>query len=117
MFRAFAVIGEETGGSICRRRQGWKHGSRTEIGGIYFERVMVMTRTTEERLLTAAAVADMLDLSKRQIFRLNSSGKIPGPVRIGGSVRWRQSEIEAWLAADAPDRETWNSMKGKNNDG
>ena len=65
-----------------------------------------------EKLLTAAAVGEMLSLSKRQIFRLNSSGKIPAPVRIGGSVRFIESEISAWLQAGAPDRRTWNFMRG-----
>lgn len=65
-----------------------------------------------EKLLTAKAVGEMLSLSKRQIFRLNSCGKIPGPIRIGGSVRWLASEIEAWLEAGAPDRRTWGTIKG-----
>ena len=57
-----------------------------------------MTKTqTTEKLLTARAVGEMLSLSKRQIFRLNSCGKIPAPIRIGGSVRWRRSDIEQWL--------------------
>ncbi len=68
------------------------------------------TQTTE-KLLTAKAVGEMLSLSKRQIFRLNSSGKIPAPVRIGGAVRWSTEEISAWLAAGAPDRKTFEAMK------
>ena len=53
--------------------------------------------TISEKALTAQAVGEMLSLSKRQIFRLNSCGKIPAPVRIGGSVRWRESDIEKWI--------------------
>lgn len=64
-----------------------------------------------EKLLTAKAVGEMLSLSKRQIFRLNSSGKIPAPIRIGGAVRWSAEEISAWLAASAPDRRTWEEMR------
>ena len=70
---------------------------------------------TRETLLTAAAVGEMLSLSKRQIFRLNSSGKIPAPVRIGGSVRWRQSDIERWVGLECPDRKTFEIMKGGQN--
>jgi len=66
---------------------------------------------TTEKLLTAKAVGEMLSLSKRQIFRLNSSGKIPAPVRIGGSVRWVESEISAWIQAETPDRERWQIIK------
>ena len=70
---------------------------------------MLQTRT--EKLLTAKAVGEMLSLSKRQIFRLNSSGKIPAPIRIGGSVRWAESTISKWLAAGAPDRGTFEAMQ------
>lgn len=76
---------------------------------------MNSTQTTD-KLLTAQAVGEMLSLSKRQIFRLNSSGKIPAPIRIGGAVRWSAQEISAWLAACAPDRRTWEAMKSTGRD-
>ncbi len=64
------------------------------------------------QLLTAKALGQLLSLSKRQIFRLNSCGKIPAPIRIGGSVRWDlERDIKPWLAAGAPDRKTWEAMK------
>jgi len=63
-------------------------------------------------LLSAADCARMCHISKRQWFRLNSSGKIPAPVRIGGSVRWRQSDIEHWLDLCCPDRQTFETVKG-----
>lgn len=68
------------------------------------------TTTTTEKLLTAQAVGEILSLSKRQIFRLNSCGKIPAPIRIGGAVRWSEQEISNWLAASAPDRKTWQAL-------
>ena len=64
-----------------------------------------------EKLLRAVDVGRMLNLSKRQIFRLNSSGKIPAPIRIGGAVRWAESTIAKWLAAGAPDRKTFEAMQ------
>lgn len=66
---------------------------------------------TRDKLLSAEAVGKMLSLSRRQIFRLNSCGKIPAPIKIGGAVRWSAEEISAWLAASAPDRQTWEAMK------
>jgi len=63
------------------------------------------------QLLSAKTLGEMLSLSKRQIFRLNSCGKIPAPIRIGGAVRWSAEEISAWLAASAPDRQAWEVMK------
>ena len=71
----------------------------------------VQKNQTKEKLLTAKAVGGMLSLSKRQIFRLNSSGKIPAPIRIGGAVRWSETTITEWLAAGAPDRKTYEAMQ------
>lgn len=72
---------------------------------------MMDTITTTEKLLTAKAVGEMLSLSKRQIFRLNSSGRIPAPIRIGGAVRWSENTIVEWLASGAPDRKTFEAMQ------
>jgi len=66
---------------------------------------------TTEKLLTAKAVGEMLSLSKRQIFRLNSCGKIPKPIRICGSVRWAESTIAQWLKAGAPDRKSFEALQ------
>lgn len=68
------------------------------------------------QLLTAKALGQLLSLSKRQIFRLNSCGKLPAPIRIGGSIRWAESTIAEWLDAGAPDRKTFEAMKGVQND-
>ncbi|MCE5341289.1 MAG: AlpA family phage regulatory protein [Planctomycetaceae bacterium] len=65
-----------------------------------------------ENLLTAKTVGERLSLSKRQIFRLNSSGKIPAPIRIGGSVRWRQSDIKRWVDLNCPERKFFELKKG-----
>ena len=69
------------------------------------------TKTNQTQLLNAKIFGQRLSLSKRQIFRLNACGKIPAPVRIGGAVRWIESEISAWITAGAPDRKTWEALK------
>ena len=66
---------------------------------------------TQERLLSAEAVGRMLSLSRRQIFRLNSCGKIPAPLRIGGSVRWAERTILRWLGMGAPDRHEFEARQ------
>ncbi len=63
------------------------------------------------QLLNAKSLGQLLALSKRQVFRLSSCGKIPKPLKIGGSVRWSAEEISKWLAAGAPDRKTWEIVK------
>mgnify|MGYP000563043886 CR=1 FL=1 len=72
------------------------------------------TQTNQNmQLLSAKQLAKILSLSKRQVFRLNSCGKIPAPLRIGGSVRWVEAEIYAWINSNpsCPDRQTWEAMK------
>jgi len=62
------------------------------------------------QLWDAKTVGQRLSLSKRQIFRLNSCGKLPAPVRIGGSVRWEQSTIERWIGMGAPSRKDFEAL-------
>jgi len=64
-------------------------------------------------LLTAKAVAQLLSLSKRTVHRLNSSGKIPAPVRINASVRWKESDVRQWIAWDCPNRSTFETRMGR----
>jgi len=64
-----------------------------------------------DRLLTAKMLGERLSLSKRQVHRLNACGKLPEPLRIGGSVRWAESTIAKWLAVGAPDRRTFEAMQ------
>lgn len=63
-------------------------------------------------LVSAETLGAMLSLSKRTIHRLNSSARIPSPVRISGSVRWRlEQDIKPWIAMGCPDRKTFEAMK------
>jgi prophage regulatory protein len=71
-----------------------------------------MVTELNEQLLTAKDVAKRLSLSKRQIFRLNSSRKLPAPIRIGGAVRWRESDIEQFIECDG-NMDKFNAMKAK----
>lgn len=64
----------------------------------------------QDLALSAAELARRLGVSLRHIRRLDSAGKLPTPIRLGRSVRWPVVEIEAWLAAGAPDRVTWSAM-------
>jgi len=54
------------------------------------------------RLLTVEAVALMLDVSKRTVYRLSDAGRMPRPVKLGGAVRWDRTAISSWIAAGCP---------------
>jgi predicted DNA-binding transcriptional regulator AlpA len=53
-------------------------------------------------LLTAAESAEMAGVAKRSWWRYVSSGRAPAPVRIGGAVRWRRSELAEWIQSGCP---------------
>lgn len=65
----------------------------------------------ENQLVTASELGLLLALSKRQIFRLNSSGKLPRPVRIGGAVRWKVSDISRWQELNCPSRSEFEARQ------
>jgi predicted DNA-binding transcriptional regulator AlpA len=68
-------------------------------------------RTQKPLAIPAKEVARLLGVSVRQVWRLNSMGKLPKPLRLNGSVRWSLKEVEAFVKAGAPDRQTWEALK------
>ena len=53
-------------------------------------------------LLDVRQLAELLQLSKRTLYRLADCGAMPRGLRLGGSRRWRRSEIQRWLDAGCP---------------
>ena len=53
--------------------------------------------TTQERLLTITEVGEMLARGRASIYRDLNAGVLPQPVRVGSSVRWPLSEINAYI--------------------
>jgi len=54
-------------------------------------------------LLDVRAVAALLGgCSVRHIYRLSDAGKLPAPVRLGSLVRWRRSDLDAWIGEGCP---------------
>ncbi len=58
-------------------------------------------------VLRLREVAELLGVSARHVERLDSSGLLPRPVRLGRAKRWRRHELTAWLESGAPDRASW----------
>jgi len=63
----------------------------------------------ESLLVDARKLGQLLNLSLRTIRRLDTSGRLPRPIRLGGVVRWRVSEIRDWVAQNCPDRQAWEA--------
>jgi len=49
----------------------------------------------------------MLGVSRSHFYSLQASGRLPLPVRLGGAVRWRRTELEMWVLAGCPPRDRW----------
>ena len=75
------------------------------------ERVTNTVASMRSLAVPAREMAEMLRMSVRQIWRLNSAGKLPRPIRLGGSVRWDRKEVEQWFQVGCPDRRAWEAMK------
>jgi excisionase family DNA binding protein len=53
-------------------------------------------------LLTTAQAARLLGIGERTLWRHSRSGAAPAPVTIGGTVRYRRSELLAWIDDGCP---------------
>lgn len=58
-------------------------------------------------LMTIDDLSAFLKRSKASLYRDDRDGRIPAPVSLGGSKRYRRGEIRAWLRAGCPSREAW----------
>jgi predicted DNA-binding transcriptional regulator AlpA len=61
-------------------------------------------------VVDAGGVGSLLGRSERSVWRDDKAGRIPAPVTIGGSKRWRLDELLAWIDAGCPARATWESL-------
>jgi predicted DNA-binding transcriptional regulator AlpA len=71
------------------------------------------TPITHERPLATAKPWLVCGISRAQWFKLAASGRTPMAVRLGTRRPvYLLDELEAWLRAGAPDRQTWQRMRG-----
>ena len=57
-----------------------------------------MATTTTDRFLRLSEVLARCGLSRSSLYRMMRDGSFPEPLKVGvRAVRWRESEIEAWL--------------------
>ncbi len=66
--------------------------------------------TIHDRLLRRRQVEEITGMSRSSIYRLMQDGEFPRPVRIGpAAVRWRASDITAWLESRPVTRSEFDS--------
>lgn len=57
-------------------------------------------------LIDIKCLAVLLNRSVASLERDQAAGRLPAPVRIGSSKKWRRADIEVWVAAGCPARAT-----------
>jgi predicted DNA-binding transcriptional regulator AlpA len=71
------------------------------------------TVTESPLLLRASQAAQLCGISERTWRTWDHAGRIPSGITIAKSKYWRRRELEAWVQAGCPDRETWNTLKSE----
>lgn len=64
-------------------------------------------------ILTIKDVADYLKVNERTIYRLAANGELPG-FKVGNSWRFKQSELEQYIAAQHNRASVSKAMKSPN---
>ena len=64
-----------------------------------------------DELLTLDDLAERLRLSPSFVRKLDRTGSLPAPVRIGRTRRWSLREIIDWIEARCPIRNEWESRE------
>lgn len=57
------------------------------------------------RLPRRSEVQNRVGLSKSTLYSRISAGTFPKPVTLGSSVRWVESEVEAWISERVSERD------------
>lgn len=65
----------------------------------------------QSELLTVRDLSAELKVSSRQCWKLLSSGRLPLPVRLGRSVRWRSADIARFVELGCPSRDVFETAK------
>src|SRR5436190_189030 len=65
----------------------------------------------EPLLVDADHASRMCGVSTATWFRLKSAGKTPAPVKLGGRVLYRLSDLRLWAELGCPDRRTFEARK------
>jgi len=62
-------------------------------------------------LLSFAAAAELLSISRAMLYQLHSSGKLgPMIIKIGRRSLINRAELEQWIAAGLPSRVRWQDI-------
>jgi predicted DNA-binding transcriptional regulator AlpA len=72
-------------------------------------------RTAPPLLVDITCLSELLQRSLASLYRDDAAGRLPAGLKIGGSKRWRYSEIVAWVEAGCPPRREWEARRAASN--
>jgi excisionase family DNA binding protein len=61
----------------------------------------VEAETSQDKLLRVNQVAEYLGVQPQTLDYWRHTRRGPRSLKVGGLVRWRQADVEAWLARNA----------------
>jgi excisionase family DNA binding protein len=53
-------------------------------------------------LIDSRQAAKLLTVSERTLWKMQNSGEMPAPIRIGRAVRWSLEALKLWIEAGCP---------------
>jgi predicted DNA-binding transcriptional regulator AlpA len=69
-----------------------------------------------DHLVNVKTLSKMLATSVRSIWRYRSSGRLPKPVNVGSSIRWKMSDIQLWIKLGLPTQQEFEAVKANGED-
>lgn len=62
-----------------------------------------MTNPDMDRLIDIKELSQTISLAEQTIYnRFNKGGDLPPAIKLGRSLRWRESDVAAWIASKQP---------------
>lgn len=91
----------------CDKYRAWGESGRPvrQPQPLIFERTSTRPADTSEQMLTKKEVADLIKATTRHVEKMVAAGKMPRPMYIGKSVRWKKDTVQNWLAQGCPSQQ------------
>jgi predicted DNA-binding transcriptional regulator AlpA len=64
-------------------------------------------------LIDRATFAQMLGRSLRSFDADRAANRLPHPITLGGSLKWRREEVMRWIEAGCPSANKWAEMEAQ----
>ena len=75
-------------------------------------RVVSATRAFQPLAAGVSEVAELLGISASMVRKLDRTGRMPRPLRLGTRKVWDLDELRRWSRAGAPSRDRWEALRG-----